>query len=214
MLDKSWQSHYTKNKSVLAYPDENLVRFLRKYIAARHDYSELTALDLGCGSGRHLQLLDDLEVKNIIGIDSSSNALAICSENYFFPLIQNDNRNISLKDSCIDIAIAWGSLHYNHKDDLPVMLKEIHRILADGGHLFATLRSDRDTCMKRGKNLGNNIWKTELNDISGTIASFYNEEELQYYFKTFKNFNYGLIERSIVGDTSKIISHWTISAEK
>jgi hypothetical protein len=94
------------------------------------------------------------------------------------------------------------------------MLDEIKFILKTNGLFFATLRSSRDTHLKRGEHKGNNEWITDLNDISGSSVSFYSEEELQKEFSIFSHFEYGLIERSIIGDINKIISHWIISAKK
>jgi len=83
-----------------------------------------------------------------------------------------------------------------------------------GGSLFATLRSDNDTYLKTGTHLSNNTWKTGLDDLTGTIVSFFKEEELNGIFSSFENFSYGWMERTIVGDTGKVISHWIISAKK
>jgi len=214
MRQTYWEKHYKKNKSLLTYPDENLVRMLSSAIKENQSDEELTVLDLGCGSGRHLKLLSEFNIKNIIGMDSSYNGISVCRQNYSYPLVQMDNRRIPLKDSSVDFIIAWGSLHYNHKDDLPVMIEEIHRILKINGHLMATLRTDRDSCMKKGTHLGNDIWKTDLADINGALVSFYKQDELENNFNSFNTFNYGIMERSIVGNIKMLISHWVIDAVK
>ena len=53
-----WNKHYTREKSILTYPDENLVRLLKNYLNKKNT-SELNAVDIGCGSGRHVSLLKD-----------------------------------------------------------------------------------------------------------------------------------------------------------
>ncbi len=213
MKAASWESHYTDVKSELLYPDENLVRLLRKN-SLLHSPSELTAVDLGCGSGRHLTLLADLGLQRIIGLDASHNALLISRRQCPGPMLQGDNLHLPLKGESADIIIAWGSLHYSNKNDLDAMIGEIRRVLKSGGYLFATLRSGRDTYLKRGKHLGNDTWITDLDDISGSIASFYSEDELKVSFSIFSDFSYGLMERTIMGDTKSLISHWVIEARK
>ena len=214
MSKKSWDMHYTRERSVLTYPDENLVRLIKKNLQDHPKNEGLTALDLGCGSGRHLKLLDDMGFENIIGLDSSLEALHICRDNYPFPLVQCNNMKLPLKSESADIAVAWGSLHYNTKDDLPEMTAEILRVMKKGGKLMATLRSEKDTYLKKGKHLGNNTWITDLSDITGSTVSFYSEDEIKKVFTKFKDLKYGLIERTIPGDINSRISHWIISAEK
>ncbi len=212
MENSKWNNHYTNDKSILSYPDENLVRLIKKNYTEK-TAQNLFALDLGCGTGRHIKLLGECGFKNIVGTDSSFNALSL-SNKYSGYFINCDNRLLPLKTNSIDLIIAWGSLHYNNKIDLPVMLDEIKFILKANGYFFATLRSSRDTHLKRGEDKGNDEWITDLKDISGSSASFYTEEELKNEFSIFSQVEYGIIERSVMGDISKIISHWIISARK
>ena len=213
MTSEYWEKHYQNKRSELNFPDENLVRLLNKFIISNYS-DHLYAVDLGCGSGRHLKLLNDLGIANIIGMDSSITALNISGKHFNCPLVQNDNLRIPLKNNSIDIFLAWGSLHYNTKSDLHLMLDEIRRILNNEGQLFATLRSANDTYLKRGKHIGNDTWITDLDDLDGSTVSFFNEPELEKAFSNFTFFEYGLIERSLIGDTKKIISHWVVHAKK
>jgi len=214
MKPRRWEDHYTSARSELHYPDENLVRLLAKSLSRTAAPAGTTAVDLGCGSGRHIKLLSELGFPHVIGTDASYNALALSRKWGPALLLQADNRRIPLKSASADIIIAWGSLHYSVKDDLPGMLEEICRVLKKGGALCATLRSSRDSHLKRGKDLGNDTWITDLNDIQGSIASFYTEDELVAAFARFGQINYGLIERTLVGDLSSLISHWVIEARK
>jgi SAM-dependent methyltransferase len=213
MTDNRWDLHYTKEKSELVYPDENLVRLLKKRLSGQ-PHSSIIAVDLGCGSGRHLGLLNDLSVAHAIGLDSSTHALRLAQKRFPRRLVRADISGLPLKDSAADIAIAWGSLHYGEKERLPALLGEIMRILAPGGHLFATLRSSRDTYLKKGRHLGNDVWVTSLDDLDGSIVSFYTEDELVRSMSKFGKVEYGLIERTLVGDIGVVISHWVVHAVK
>jgi SAM-dependent methyltransferase len=211
-MSSSWDGHYTAGKSELLYPDENLVRLVTKFLAGRGSEA-LTALDMGCGTGRHLKLLDDLGVAVAAGMDISHRGLVV-SRHFSSTLFRADNRSLPLKSDSIDIAIAWGSLHYASKDDLAVMISEILRVVRPGGRLFATLRSSRDTHLKKGSHLGNDTWITDLADIEGSLVSFYREDEVRNSFATFASCEIGLIERSLMGDLSRVLSHWVIDAER
>lgn len=211
---QSWDRHYGSAKSELLYPDENLVRILKKHVLNAGDISAMTAVDLGCGSGRHMKLLAELGLTEIVGIDASFEALVISRKHCPGPLLQGNNKHLPIKDKVADIIIAWGSLHYSNKIDLIAMLEEIQRILKRDGCLFATLRSSRDTYLKKGRHLGNDTWITDLHDINGSIASFYSEDEVNTAFSIFSEFSYGLIERTIMGDMSSLISHWIIQSRQ
>jgi ubiquinone/menaquinone biosynthesis C-methylase UbiE len=212
--DRNWNSHYSNEKSDIQYPDENLVRLLKKNLPQTATHPSITAIDLGCGSGRHLKLLCDLRIGRIIGLDPSLNALLLSRTRFSGHLLIGDNRQLPIRNAAVDIVIAWGSLHYGRKEELPKMLGEISRILAPGGHLFATLRTNRDTYLKKGRHIGNDTWITGLADINGTIASFYREEELTHEFSLFGTLEYGLAERTLVGNTGSLISHWVVHAIK
>ena len=94
------------------------------------------------------------------------------------------------------------------------MLSGIRRILRPGGQFLATLRCSRDTYLKKGRHLGNDTWVTDLKDIKGSMASFYNEPELRKELSIFGEFTYALMERTLMGDLSSLISHWVIHARK
>jgi len=205
-----WNKHYTREKSKLNYPDEYLVRMLSKEIRENQSLQDGKALDLGCGSGRHLKLLNDLNFNSIIGTDLSLNALKFCDG----MLAVCDNMYLPFKDESIDIIIAWGSLHYNHKSDTPKMIAEILRTLKKSGIFLGTLRSSRDTYLKRGTHLGNDVWQTSLTDIAGSISAFYSEDEVRAILSEFETVQLGLSERTIMGKLDELISHWVIRAIK
>jgi ubiquinone/menaquinone biosynthesis C-methylase UbiE len=212
-MSNPWDNHYTRARSVLVYPDENLVRMLMKFADSK-TAAGLSAVDLGCGTGRHIKMLSDVEVSNIFGTDNSINALKICRDLYNFPFILCDNLNLPFNEYSFDIVVSWGSLHYCEKNFLQKQIDEIYRIMKKGGRLFGTLRSERDTYLKKGKQSGNDIWITDLKDIKNSTVSFYSEKELMSAFNIFADFQYGIIERTIIGDIEKRISHWVFWAEK
>jgi ubiquinone/menaquinone biosynthesis C-methylase UbiE len=173
----------------------------------------LSLLDLGCGSGRHIALAHDLGFGSVTGSDIARNGLEIAKE-FGAALVCADSRDLPFRDSSFDAVVSWGSLHYGPKADLPVMISEILRILNDRGALFGTLRSSRDTMMKKGTHLGNNEWRTSLDDIGGSIVSFYTEDELKSALSPFPHYSYGLIERTPLGNTGTVISHWYFRADR
>ncbi|MBP7901433.1 MAG: class I SAM-dependent methyltransferase [Spirochaetes bacterium] len=211
--DQKWNQHYGRAKSRLSYPDENFVRILSKSISNSASIEKMIAVDIGCGSGRHLSLLSDFGFRKIIGLDYSMPSLLLSKEHAHSLLINADSEKLPFGGNKIDIAVCWGSLHYSDKKSFGIKMSEIFRILKSGGFLLGTLRSSRDTFMRRGKEISDNVWITDLDDIKGSMVSFYDEKELSGAFKQFENFEYGLMERTPLG-SDKVISHWYFVAKK
>ncbi len=208
-----WDTHYTRDRSVLIYPDENLVRMLAPFLSSR-DAAALVGADIGCGTGRHLRLMAESGIGTVIGVDYSVKALEVTRGLYPFPLACAGATALPFKNECVDIAVAWGSLHYSRKEELPVMLSEIRRILKRGGRLFGTLRTHRDTSLRSGTHIGNNMWITDLKDIERSVISCYDEDELRAALSPFAGYEYGIMERSPLGKPESLISHWYFRAEK
>ncbi len=211
--ERAWDRHYTRDRSVLRYPDENLVRMLAPFLRDREARS-LRALDLGCGTGRHVGLLVEMGLVRPAGLDTSFNALSLCAGLYDAPFVQADARSLPLKSGSLDIVVAWGSLHYTVKEDLAPMLAETLRVLGKGGALFGTLRNSRDSFLKKGVHLGNDVWATGNGDIESSTVAFYSEDELRAALSPFSAFRYGFMERSPLGRPDSVISHWYFQAEK
>lgn len=208
-----WNAHYQNEKSQLAYPDENLVRLISLFLKEKNS-QHLKALDLGCGSGRHVIVLKQMGFDYVIGSDYSLNALLYSSKKINAPFVMAQNTELPFRNEIFDVVVSWGSLHYAHKNFLPCMISEIKRVLKKGGWHIGTLRSSRDTYAKYGMHLENNVWQTKLNDLSGSIISFYDEDELKQALSCYTAFEYGIMERTILGDMNKLISHWYFWAQR
>lgn len=200
---KSWNEHYTRHASVLLYPDEQLVRLLAKYAK-----NKKTALDVGCGTGRHVKLLYEYGCDFVVGVDISFNALAQCKKILHGNFVQANTQKLPFGDSSFDIVVAWGSLHYTTKDILSEMLQEIKRILLPDGIFFGTLRSVNDTYIARGRPIGNHTWETTLPDINGAVVSLFSLDEVKTYLQVFSEFHIGLMERTVLDELDKKLSHW------
>ena len=87
-------------------------------------------LDLGCGDGLNLKILQKLGYKNICGLDNSRELLSRISG---IQTILADACNTGLPSDYFDVIFIDGFLHhlYNHQD----CFAEMRRILKDGGYL-------------------------------------------------------------------------------
>ncbi|HDP80672.1 MAG TPA: hypothetical protein ENN21_07505 [Spirochaetes bacterium] len=95
-----------------------------------------------------------------------------------------------------------------------MILEELRRVLKPGGLLMGTLRGARDSFLRRLEDRGSNTWLIETADLKNSVVSFFDEEELPGLFAEFSDSRFGVMERSLLGRTDRLISHWFFQAEK
>lgn len=93
-------------------------------------------LDLGCGTGNLLKILED-ENKNLMlfGIDISEKMLKIAAAKLKkSKLILNSAENINFKENFLDIVFSTEAFH--HFSNYNLIMKNIHKILKKDGKLI------------------------------------------------------------------------------
>ena len=215
-----WDRHYTREKSRQSYPDENVVRFVKKFATpSAHAASVASgtedivsaaglvhpctwALDLGSGSGRHLPLLAE-HFSRVVACDFSRESLK--------PYSGKDSASaqaalpeLPFADSTFDFILCWGVLHYLPDQLLAPAVMEIQRCLKPGGRVFLTLRSDSDT------HLATQLAK---GDLAEGHAKLFSKAEALAFFTGFVQSEYGFILRQPLGE-STVVAHHMIAATR
>jgi ubiquinone/menaquinone biosynthesis C-methylase UbiE len=93
-----------------------------------------TALDVGCGNGRHAELLAT-RANRVLGVDISRRLLETASERLDgVALVQADAATLPLSTGTVDLAVYVATLHHLPDRETRVeSLAELARVLADGG---------------------------------------------------------------------------------
>lgn len=188
-----WDQHYRRPRALQAYPDENVVRVLKKNYPTKITNS--LALDLGAGSGRHLPLLAE-HFDRIIACDFSRESLKA------YKGIQAALPNLPFAEDSFDFILCWGVLHYLPLEQIPVAVAEIRRILKPGGRLFLTLRSDSDTHLKAQLNAG---------DLKDGHAELFSKPVALAFFRDFTTTAYGYISRQPLGEEHLVAHHMILA---
>lgn len=133
-------------------------------LLATPDLKTKRILDVGCGPGNLLEVFAGQDVGAIYGLDISEKALAIASEKaqklgVSFVPIKADMRDFVARDK-FDIIISINSILPTKRDDVALMLRQIHNNLADSGRFLAILPSF-DTCQALA-----DYWKTACQNRS------------------------------------------------
>ncbi len=108
------------------------------FVQSFNNKKELTYLDLGCGSGRNLELAREVgyDFKNIFGCDFSENLLSIVKDKGFKTNL-SDLTNLNFNDKSFDVIVCIAVHHHLlTKEEQLESLKEMRRILKKSGKIL------------------------------------------------------------------------------
>ncbi len=158
---KEWNNAYTNKDNFIFYPQEDIVRFISKYIRKRIGLNEFVdqniynespkVLDFGCGIGRHVKLLHEFKLDGY-GFDLSNEAIDIAKDNFKKQNLSNiadkmevaNIINLPYEDNFFDFMLSHGVL-----DSMPYTIAkkgmhELHRCLKNNGKIYLDLISTSD----------------------------------------------------------------------
>lgn len=188
-----WDHHYQRERSRQLYPDENVVRALKKNFTLQ---TSGAALDLGCGSGRHLPLLTE-HFSRVYACDFSHESLKQ-SRDARVACVQSALPALPFASEIFDFILCWGVLHYLNPAELAPAIAAIRAVLRPSGVVFLTLRADSDTHLQRQLSRG---------DLAGGHAQLYGKTEAIGLFREFSAVKYGYIARQPVGEEGLVAHH-------
>jgi SAM-dependent methyltransferase len=131
--DPVWEAAYARFET----PTEERQKFLRRFeqLGVVSWPREWQIVELFCGRGNGLAVLEQLGFENLRGVDLSPSLL----EQYRgkAALHVGDCRDLLLTTESTDAAVVQGGLHHLPQvlDDLPRVLDEILRVLRPGGRV-------------------------------------------------------------------------------
>ncbi len=140
-------ARYKTKEGLRWWPETELVRFVGKTyhpIPFHVTVENLWALDLGCGTGRHVWFLNECGFK-AHGIDSSEEAIAIAkaylSDRWMEPSSETFTKHvlpaIPFENEVLDLVIDCQTIQHLSADDHVKVYQEIARVLKPGGRFWA-----------------------------------------------------------------------------
>lgn len=154
-----WDMRYI-NRRFAVYPDEDLVRFLRTARIHRPGW----ALDLGCGAGRHLELLAR-EGFRVVGVDGSGSAIETATrrvrelpDGFDVNLVRERLETIRLPVENFMVACDVCSMQHVEPDDVNVLVRKVYRALHRQGVFFSKILAEDNTYFEDIKDLPSWAW--------------------------------------------------------
>lgn len=97
-------------------------------------------LDVGCGNGRHLEVLGE-SVETAVGVDASRELLSIARDRVgsVAAVLAGDAARLPIADGTMDLGLYVATIHHLPDQDLRVSsLNELARVLTPGGEALVS----------------------------------------------------------------------------
>lgn len=131
--------HYENNASEfwLGTKDHDVTQNYDKFLSQFPAERALDILDFGCGPGRDLIHFQSLGHRPV-GLDGSVAFCGMAQTNSGCPALQQQFLSLDLPDEAFDGVFANASLFHIPGQELPRVLRELHRTLRPKGILFTS----------------------------------------------------------------------------
>lgn len=182
-----FDEHYVWAKELrrhrLLFPDDRVVALTRRRYPDVDPSGSAAALDVGFGSGRHIQMLMDLgfttsgtelieEAVNAASRDFADNPL-------LGRLVRTDLGTAPFDQSAFDLVVAWGSAFLRPMDEMARDLALIVGLLRPGGSLVVNFRRPESwfsTCGERTSQ-GTVLLDDRAGSRAGGVYTFLSTDE-------------------------------------
>jgi SAM-dependent methyltransferase len=213
-----WDACWGHEESQPWYPDEQVVRFLARYVSRRMGFSAdavrhasgaaPSGLDLGCGKGRHVLLMCELGIR-AHGLDVSEVAISFArawlkSRGFAADLRTGSMTALPYGDASLDFVVSHGVLDHALNDVRIKANAEVERVLKPGGWFFVSVISERDSAFGHGQQIEEKTWLVEEGFEQGIPQAFFDQERIGREFARFKTESMVLSEHSALEGRSLI----------
>jgi SAM-dependent methyltransferase len=166
-LEPVWDASYGLQQNFLFYPNEEIIRFISKFIVKRtglnsHEgvgpnWQQSRSLDIGCGIGRHMIYLKENDL-NVWGVDISSVAIEFArnwwvERGYTNPekyILKSSASMMPFEEHFFDYALSHGTLDSMTLHEAKLTVSEIHRVIKKDGLFYLDLIGNDDSSVKKG----------------------------------------------------------------
>jgi len=206
-----WEEIYRSGRKVNQYPYDLVVSFVLRRFGAG-DRPNTRILDYGCGGGNHARFLV-AEGFDAYAVDSAPTAVhlslsaaqTIRGDVDAAKFLTADFSRLPFPDNHFHAVIDRQSLGQNCAAQLPVMVREIWRVLAPGGVYFGINFSDRHPQLRFGRNLGDGDWTDFTGGVFKGLGQkhFFSATELTGLFADFNVESIEVLRHDFLLDASR-----------
>ena len=221
---ETWEQLHAQARYLPRYPQDDVVRWVLGGFT-KTQRQKKSALDLGCGGGRHTILMAR-EGFNTKAIDRSPVGIAETKrrakeEGLDVECINSNLTNLPYDDKSFDAVLCYGVICYLEQEELQAAIGEIYRILKSGGQTFIMTRSNKDFRVNYSRHLGGTTYRiigSTADDYpakgeNGMLHSFLGQSDVHDLFCNFQDLRLDRRSLSFCGGTY-INDDWLILAKR
>lgn len=219
--ENEWNKSYANKDNFIFYPQEDVIRFVSKYIKKRVGFNEFIdqnkynvtpkILDFGCGIGRHLKLLKEFNL-DPYGFDLSEEAIGVAKSNFvkfgFNDLVDKvivaDITALPYENEKFDFMLSHGVLDSMPYEIAKKGIKELSRVLKDDGLIYFDVISTQDSSFD---NSVNNEKIIADEHEKGTVQTYFDIEKIKKLIEP----EYEIIEIYNIKKENELNTKFTIS---
>jgi len=189
-----WDKIYKEKKKeggTWTTPSDRFLPLFEQFLS-RSNFETKQALDIGCGVGKYLKLLQSRRFQTD-GIDSSETAVQMTKK------LLGDNSNIILADmfdfeipkNKYDLIISILTIHHGTKSQVKNLIDRVYENLLAGGKIFITLPDMQSSknwhTFKNNEKIDEGTFAPLSGPEKGLPHSFYTSEEIKNIFSNFSD---------------------------
>jgi len=145
-----------------------------------------TAMELGCGAGRHSLFLASLGYR-VFALDDSSARVDLArslAQKQMLPIhfVTGLMTDLPCADESFDYLLAWNVIYHGNRDAVQKSLSEIHRVLRPGGIFQGTMLSKNNHLFGHGREVGADTFVFEGEPDMSHLHFYCNQAELAALF--------------------------------
>jgi len=212
----AWTNELNRNQ--LQYPDEQVVRFVARHQATR---AGANGLDVGFGSGRHLEVLNRFGYR-AWGVELVDHAPALARANLgdravLGELTIADIASQPFPAGTFDIALDYGVVFLRPNEDMQNEFAALHTMLRVGGALLVNFRSPESWFYALGERIDGETF--HLDERAGAYAGMnytFHSRDAAEAIVTDSGFTVTNIERVDLWRSNATEQHswWVVWAQK
>jgi SAM-dependent methyltransferase len=136
-FDQKWEEIYAENRNNAKYPYDLVISIIKRMYPGH--VNRLKILDLGCGSGNHMDFLWE-QGFSVYGIDGSKTAIRLLSKKE--PnVICGDFLDMPYEPEFFDVILDHHSIYANSLEDIVKIIANCHKILKSKGKIISFMYS-------------------------------------------------------------------------
>jgi SAM-dependent methyltransferase len=167
-----WQRLYASGRGDLRYPSDVLVRLGATLLDKSKDRR---ILDFGCGTGANLVHFarDGYELH---GVETSEHALARTREKLVAAGLSAQlhltraGEPLPFESQFFQVAYAWQVLYYNDRDGWAATVRELERVVTEGGLIVVATAAPGDVSQVMADPLGEDLYCSRVATQEGCLV--------------------------------------------